>query len=134
MRPPVEIEADLAIPPPAPDAGDAAWQAWCDALAPGEVDDALMFRWLSGIAAATSGLVVSDDIANAPDLSWQARVVLAAMQRVSSNVGGPEALDTITALIFGHEQSSLGHIVEAGAEHLVAARVVTPTRAGGYAL
>ena len=133
MRPPVEIEADLAIPPPAPDAGDAAWQAWCDALAPGEVDDALMFRWLSGIAAATSGLVVSEEIATAPDLSWQARVVLAALQRVS-NVGGPEALDTVTSLICGHEQSSLRHIVEAGANDLIAARVVTPTRAGGYAL
>jgi hypothetical protein len=133
VRPADEIEADLAIDAPAPDAGPAAWAAWLERHEDGEVDDALMFRWLAGIAAATSGLVVSDEIASMPNLGWQARVVLAALQRAPA-ISGPEALDTATALIFGHEASSLRHIVEAGAVDLITAGALTPTRAGGFSL
>jgi hypothetical protein len=133
MRPADDIEADLAIDAPAADAGEAAWSAWLDRLEAGEVDDALMFRWLAGIAKATSGLVVSEEIASMPNLGWQARVTLAALQR-TPNLSGPDAIATATALIFGHEDSSLRHIVEAGAVDLITAGALTPTRAGGFSL
>ncbi len=133
MRPAGEIEADDAMPHPSVGAPASAWDAWCERLAPGEWDDASVFRWLSGLAHASSGLVVPADIADEGRVTGPSRVVLAALL-AAGDLSGVDPLPCVTARLFGHEESALGSIVAAALVELERAGLLSRTRAGGVML
>lgn len=132
-RPAHEIEADDAMAPPPVTAPASAWDAWCERLAPGEYTDASLFRWLEGVALASSGLQVPESISSDIRLSGPARVVYAALV-AAALPGDVDPVPSATARIFGHEDSELQTIVRFALAELEALGVVSRTTAGGVAL
>lgn len=126
-----DIEADDAMAPPPATAPAPTWDAWCSRLAPGEWDDANLFRWLEGVALASSGPVVPADVADDARMSGPARVVYAALRGLTHDV---DPVPTVTARIFGHEDSELQSIVIVAIAELESLGLATRTRAGGVML
>lgn len=126
MRSAAEILDDDLSSPPSPSAPLRVWMAWLDRLDSDEYEAASLEMWLRGVAHASSGLTVPEDILSDPRLGGTGRVVLAALQAP----GSEKTISDLTRRIFGHEASEFRSMVVTGLDELAAAGLVALTADG----